>query len=208
MMLDLRRAAERLTAALGRQDWWPAETPFEMMLGAILVQNTRWHNVTLAMTRLREAGLLDPDPWAGATDETVLAAIHSCGFHRAKLRATRGLAEWMRAAGGAELRHPVRPDPELRSELLALPGVGEETADAILLYAFDRPAFLYDAYARRMFGALTGAEPASYAAARRTHASDVAAAGFTLDELQQLHALIDEFGKLVADGARSWAELR
>lgn len=207
-MLDLRRAANRLTAALGRQEWWPADTAFEMMLGAVLVQNTRWHNVTLAMAALREAELLDPEQWLDASDQTVLAAIHACGFHRAKLRATRGLAAWMREAGGAELTQPARPDPELRVELLRLAGVGEETADAILLYAFDRPAFIYDAYARRMFDALTGSELRSYAAARRAHAADVARAGFTLDELQQLHALIDEFGKLVANGARSWAELR
>ncbi|GAA1612729.1 endonuclease III domain-containing protein [Leucobacter chromiireducens] len=207
-MLDLRRVADRLTRALGRQDWWPAESAFEMMLGAVLVQNTRWHNVTLAMALLREAGLLDPDRWNEVSDQQVLAAIHSCGFHRAKLRATRGLADWMREVGDAELRQPSRPDPELRAELRSLAGVGEETADAILLYAFDRPTFIYDAYARRMFDALTGAELRSYAAARRAHEACVARAGFTLDELQQLHALIDEFGKLVASGARSWAELR
>ncbi|WP_025132614.1 endonuclease III domain-containing protein [Leucobacter sp. PH1c] len=206
-MPDLRRAHERLHAALGRQDWWPADGPFEMMLGAVLVQNTRWHNVTLAMDRLRGAGLLDPEAWREASDAAIREAIHPCGFHGAKLRATRGLADWMRGAGGAELRRPRLADAALRAELRALPGVGEETADAILLYAFDRPAFIYDAYARRMLGALSGSEPATYASARRAHAEDVARAEFTLDELQQLHALIDEFGKLVGSGARSWAAL-
>lgn len=206
-MLQLRRVYDALTADLGRQAWWPADTPFEMMLGAILVQNTRWHNVTLAMPRLAAAGLLDAARWRDASDAVVLHAIHPCGFHRAKLRSTRALAEWVVAGGESELRHPELADVALRERLLALPGIGHETADAILLYAFDRPVFIYDAYARRMFEALWGVPNRTYLAAARANAERVVAAGLSLDEQQQLHALIDEYGKLVAAGERRWEQL-
>lgn len=206
-MLPLRGVYDALTADLGRQAWWPADTPFEMMLGAILVQNTRWHNVTLAVPRLVAAGLLEAARWRDASDATVLEAIHPCGFHRAKLRSTRALADWYVAEGEAELRRPETPDGALRERLLTLPGVGHETADAILLYAFDRPVFVYDAYARRMFEALWGVPNRTYVAAERANAERVAAAAFSLDEQQQLHALIDEYGKLVAGGERRWEQL-
>ena len=178
-----------------------------MMLGAILVQNTKWHNVTLSVTRLRDLGLLDAGAWAQAPDRSVLHGIYSCGFHTAKLRATRAIADWYLRVGSAEVHESMISTPALRDELLGLPGVGFETADAILLYAYRRPVFIYDAYSRRMFNEVFNLRVSSYQSAARLGSGLVGEARFTLAEFSELHALIDEYGKLVQGGSHSWTGL-
>jgi len=140
-----------LLRRFGPQQWWPARTRLEVILGALLTQNTAWHNATLALRNLRQAGLLS---WRGlrtASIETLEACVHPAGYYRQKARAIRSFVDWLeRRQGGSLARLFSLPAEELRRQLLELRGVGPETADAILLYAAGRPMFVADAYTRRV----------------------------------------------------------
>jgi len=144
----------RLYAALhrlhGPRHWWPADKPFEMMVGAVLVQNTRWHNATRAIAALKQANCLTPTKVAGSSLPTLAKLIRSSGTHRVKAKRLKALSRWLLERGGVA-RAGRLPTDELRRSLLAVHGVGPETADCILLYVFGRPMFVADAYARRFF---------------------------------------------------------
>lgn len=156
----IRGLYQQLLASHGPQDWWPAETAFEVMLGAILTQNTGWTNVERALERLKARCALTPEA-VFALDEPALAdAIRPSGYYNVKARRLGAFCKALVEAGGeAELSR--WPTERLREWLLAINGVGPETADDILLYAFDRPVFVVDAYTRRLFrrlGLLDGDE--------------------------------------------------
>jgi endonuclease-3 related protein len=144
-----RRAFRRLLARLGPQGWWPGEGPVETMVGAVLVQNTAWRNAERAVHALRDAGWLDWERLAGASLPALAARVRSAGTYRVKARRLRALARFVVDAGGLG---PLscRPTPALRAALLGVEGVGEETADVILVYAFSRPVVVLDAYTRRI----------------------------------------------------------
>jgi endonuclease-3 related protein len=142
---------EALSAAFGHRDWWPAETPFEVIVGAILTQNTNWTNVEKAISRLREEGLLDAQALAACPPERLQEAIRPSGYFRQKAARLLRLAAWLvdRCGGDPAGLGPV-PTAQLREELLSLRGVGPETADSILLYALGRPVFVVDTYTMRV----------------------------------------------------------
>ncbi len=139
----------RLLAHYGAQHWWPAEHPFEMMIGAILTQNTNWRQVEKAIEHLREADCLDAESILRCSEEILQQWIRPAGFFRQKARRLRALARFYQQQGGARAMR-ARPLADLRRELLALHGVGPETADSILLYALDKPVFVIDAYTWRI----------------------------------------------------------
>ncbi|RMD71623.1 MAG: endonuclease, partial [Gammaproteobacteria bacterium] len=139
--------------AYGPQRWWPGETPFEIMVGAVLTQNTAWHNVEKAIARLREAGWLEAGAIDALPQELLEERIRPAGCFRVKARRLKTLCAWYLQQGGFEaLRR--WPTGKLRHALLAIHGIGPETADDILLYAFSRPVFVIDAYTRRIFSRL------------------------------------------------------
>ncbi len=157
--LDHRAVFDRLLAAYGPQHWWPAsDGPFEVMVGAVLTQNTAWTNVERAIANLRDAGLLEPAAMGAAPTETLAEAIRPSGYFNVKARRLQALVAWYHAVGGAEALARWSTD-DLRRGLLEVNGVGPETADDIVLYAFHRPVFVIDAYTRRIFQRL-GLEPA------------------------------------------------
>jgi endonuclease-3 related protein len=145
----------RLYGALGRrfgpQEWWPGRTPYEVAAGAVLTQHTAWTNAARAVAALRARGLLTAERVAAAPERELARMIRAAGTPRLKARRLRAVTLWLlrRFGGGfgALRRLPLGP---LRRELLAVPGLGPETADAILLYAAGRPVFVADAYARRV----------------------------------------------------------
>jgi endonuclease-3 related protein len=139
-----------LLQRFGPQQWWPARTRLEVILGAILTQNTAWHNATLALRNLRQAGLLSWRGLRAAGLETLEACVRPAGFYRQKARTIRDFVGWLEQHGGSLPRLFALPPDELRRQLLGLRGVGPETADAILLYAAERPHFVADAYTRRV----------------------------------------------------------
>ena len=146
-------------AHFGPSGWWPAKTPFEVVLGAILTQNTAWPNVAKALADLDAITGLVPDKVAALAVSELEKALYSAGFFRQKSRKILAFLHLMEANGG--LGHG-EPDAslacfehaeteELREILLEVPGIGPETADGILLYALNRPSFVVDAYTRRIY---------------------------------------------------------
>ena len=136
----------------GPQRWWPADSPFEVMAGAVLVQSTSWRNVEHAIANLKASDSLSPDAIRDMGPETLEQLIRPSGFYRVKARRLRSLCEYLseRYADSIEAMNE-RPAGVLRRELLTVHGIGEETADDILLYAFNRPTFVVDAFTRRIF---------------------------------------------------------
>ena len=147
---SFRRVYRRLLKAHGPQGWWPGQTRFEIMVGAVLTQNTAWTNVEKAIANLKGAGALSPEAIAGAHLRRLAGWLKPSGYFNVKARRLRALCRWLQAEGGTRALAR-RATPELREALLSVHGVGPETADDILLYAFARPVFVIDAYTRRIF---------------------------------------------------------
>jgi len=141
----------RLLAAFGHQHWWPAETPFEVMVGAILTQNAAWPNVERAIANLKRARKLDPRAILALSGAELQRLIRPSGFFRVKARRLRSFVDYfVTQYQGSIARMRREPLARLRPELLAVHGVGPETADSMLLYALDKPVFVVDAYTRRI----------------------------------------------------------
>jgi endonuclease-3 related protein len=153
MSIVLQEVYQKLLDAFGPQKWWPGETHFEMIVGAILVQNTNWQNVERAIGNLREADLLDPHALFAVPQDELEELIRPAGYYRIKARRLRSLLEFLvkRYHGSIEAMFRT-PLGELRPALLGIHGVGPETADSILLYAGSQPTFVVDAYTCRIFG--------------------------------------------------------
>lgn len=156
----LHAVYEALLAAHGPQGWWPGDTPFEVMLGAVLTQNTAWTNVERALAGLQARVRLDAEEILALPVEALAECLRPVGYFNVKARRLRSFcAAYLEAGGHAGLA--ALPTADLRRRLLAIHGVGPETADDMLLYAFERPVFVVDAYTRRIFarlGLLDGTE--------------------------------------------------
>ena len=148
-----RAIHDRLLAIYGPQHWWPAETPFEVMVGAILTQNTAWTNVERALARLRERVALDPAAILTLAPDELADALRPAGYFNVKARRLTAFCQSYLVAGGFAGLNAL-PTATLRRTLLAICGIGPETADDMLLYAFERPVFVIDAYTRRIFARL------------------------------------------------------
>ncbi len=147
----LLRYYNRLRKHFGPQNWWPGETRFEVVLGALLTQNTAWSNVERALENLRRAGLLSPAKLQRISEARLRTLLRPAGTYRQKTRLVRRFLSHLQKTHGGSLRQMFRlPLWRLRAELLQLPGVGPETADSILLYAAHQPSFVIDAYTRRV----------------------------------------------------------
>ena len=144
-----------MLAHYGEQHWWPADTPFEMMVGAVLTQATSWTNVEIAIVRLKDADALSPAAIRGMDTETLASLIYSSGFYNAKAQRLKALVQYLGTAYADDIEAMRLEDgTKLRRELLGVKGIGEETADAILLYALGKPSFVIDAYTRRLISRL------------------------------------------------------
>jgi endonuclease-3 related protein len=134
----------------GPRGWWPADTPFEVMVGAILTQRTSWANVEHAIGNLKKASLLEVERLASASPERVMELVRPSGFYRQKAKRVMNLARHVSSNYRNLGEFFEKPVHELRSELLALEGIGKETADSIILYAGEKPIFVVDAYTKRL----------------------------------------------------------
>ena len=151
---------DRLHDAYGPQCWWPAESAFEVIVGAVLTQNTSWKNVEKAITRLQATGNLDLDRIAALAQDELAELIRSSGFFNVKAKRLKNLCGWLKSQGGLDALTNWDTG-RLRQSLLSINGIGPETADDILLYAFQRPVFVIDTYTRRLLkklGLVEGAE--------------------------------------------------
>jgi len=137
--------------ALGPQGWWPGRTRFEVIVGAVLTQNTSWANVAKAIERLRRARVLTPKALTALPQDRLAQLIRSSGYYNVKAGRVKRFLGFLRGRYGLNLsRLFARQSSSLRTELLAVPGIGPETADSILLYAGGVPIFVVDAYTRRI----------------------------------------------------------
>ncbi len=149
--LDVSELFDLLFKAWGPQHWWPGETPFEVAVGAVLTQNTAWTNVAKAIGQLKAAGMLTAASLSAVPESELAQLIHSAGYCNVKARYLGTLASWIQRRAGGDFSSLVSEDPAtLRNELLALHGIGQETADSILLYAIGQPVFVIDAYTLRI----------------------------------------------------------
>lgn len=140
-----------LARAWGRQHWWPAQSRFEVIVGAYLTQNTSWRNVEIAMRNLRAARVLSVEGIRNISLSRLEQLIRSSGYFRQKARKLKTFVKFVdQKYGGSLTKMFAQPTAELREQLLALNGVGPETADSILLYAGQNPVFVVDAYTRRL----------------------------------------------------------
>jgi len=177
----------RLHAAHGPQHWWPGDSVFEIMVGAVLTQNTVWTNVEKAIVNLKAAKALSPAAIAAAPHRRLAAWLKPSGYFNIKAQRLHALCAWLIRKGGAK-RIARLPTDVLRAELLQVHGIGPETADDILLYAFNRPVFVIDAYTRRLFqrlGLIQGNE--NYEALRKLFEAALATDAPLFNEY---HALI------------------
>ncbi len=148
----LRRAYRLLFARFGHQHWWPAESPFEVCVGAILTQNTSWVNVERALDNLRAAELLDPEKLYALDEARLAKLLRPAGYFNIKARRLRSfLRALVEQFGGRLDRLFEGGTAEVRERLLAIDGVGPETADSMLLYAGGHHRFVIDAYTKRIF---------------------------------------------------------
>ena len=148
----LRRAYQLMRARFGHQRWWPGETPFEVCVGAILTQNTAWRNVERAIANLKAAQVLEPGKLFALPESELAELIRPAGYFNVKARRLRSFLRVLVETFDGDLKKLFAGEtPVVRERLLAIHGIGPETADSLLLYAGGHPSFVVDAYAKRIF---------------------------------------------------------
>lgn len=190
----LKSIYRKLADTYGLQFWWPADEPFEVMVGAILTQSAVWGNVEKAITNLKAAGALSPQMIRRLPVSELAQIIYPCGYYNAKAVKLKALVDWLGSYCSDDIGRLVAVDINiLREQLLSIHGIGPETADSILLYAVGKPAFVIDAYTRRIIDRIGLApEDNSYDSYQRLFTDNLAAdTGF----FNEYHALLVKLAK-------------
>jgi len=191
---------ETLRDALGPMHWWPARTPFEVIVGAILTQNTAWGNVERAIANLHRERLLTPRALERVPLGSLARLVRPSGYFRQKAKKLKAFVRFLRRDFGGSLARMFRtPTAELRERLLGVHGIGPETADSILLYAGSHRVFVVDAYTKRILlrhGLVS--EKADYEEVRRLFESS----------LPQNPGLYNEFHALLVNVGKNWCRPR
>ncbi len=184
----------RLMARYGAQHWWPAEEPFEVIVGAVLTQSAAWNNVEKAIANLKAAKALSARALNHLSLAEVAALIHPCGYYNAKALKLKSLAHWLGKYYNNSLDKLFANNADhLRQQLLAIHGIGRETADSIILYAANKPIFVIDAYTRRIINRIGLAPESNSYAAYQTLFMDNLPADARL--FNEYHALLVCLGK-------------
>jgi endonuclease-3 related protein len=148
---QLKIIYDLLFVRFGPQHWWPGETPFEVIVGAVLTQNTNWGNVEKAIANLKKAKTLTPEKLHSLKPAKLAKLIRPAGYFNIKASRLKNLIGWLFMNYAGKLaKFKTIPTHQLRGQLLGVSGVGPETADSILLYALNRPVFVVDAYTKRI----------------------------------------------------------
>src|SRR6266853_3121130 len=192
----LKRYFTAMSQNLGPMSWWPARTPFEVIVGAILTQNTSWGNVERAIANLRSAQMLTPSAISEARMSRLAVLVRPSGYFRQKAKKLKAFVRFLqREYGGSLKRMFDTPTEILRGKLLSVHGIGPETADSILLYAGNHPVFVVDAYTHRIFGrhGITDSKP-QYETVRALFESG----------LPRHPQLWNEFHALIVNTGKTW----
>jgi len=155
-MLELEELYKKLRDNFGYLNWWPGDTKVEIVVGAILTQNTAWKNVEKAIKNLKERKMLSLERLASAKPKELEEAIRPSGFYKQKAKRLSNLFKYIKANYSTLEGFFDKDKNELRNELLNLNGIGNETADSIVLYAAEKPTFVIDAYTRRIMNRVYG----------------------------------------------------
>ncbi len=139
---------EQLLAYFGKQYWWPGDSPYEIAIGAVLTQNTNWNNVEKAINNLKKRNLIDAQKMTNIDSNELAELIKPSGYFNLKANRLKMMTKWWQKNADRALKQHVNLDL-MRNSLLSVKGIGEETADSILLYAFEYPTFVVDAYTKR-----------------------------------------------------------
>lgn len=188
---------QQLYKVYGPQNWWPAETVFEVMVGAILTQNTSWTNVEAALKNLKKRNYLNSKKLAALNHDELADLLRPVGYFNVKTIRLQSYCRWYNKLGQYKQLHKM-DTPALRQVLLAVHGIGPETADDILLYAFEREVFVIDAYTRRLFsrlGLIAGDE--SYEEVRAWFEAKLGRQNNKVKLFNEYHALIVHHAKHV-----------
>lgn len=200
--ITLKELYQRMQEVAGPSGWWPADSKEEILLGAILVQNTNWQNAARSLENLKTATGFHPEKLAALSRTQIKELIRPSGFYENKSRTIYELVQKLSEAGFDYQGIQQEKGETLRVHLLAFHGIGPETADVLRLYVFDQVAFVADSYARRLFSQLGLGPLGTYAAlAKQVNLTD-----FSLEEAQDFHGQIDEFGKCYLQGKNRFEE--
>ena len=191
-LLDVYRL---LYQAYGPQSWWPGETPFEVIIGAILTQSVAWTNVAKAIAGLKAADLMSPAALRDCPTDRLAGLLRPCLYFNAKAVKLKAMVDHLARYDDDPERWFDQDVPSLRTELLGIHGVGEETADSIVLYAAGKPSFVIDAYTRRIFKRLELAPGLDTYRAYQARFEDELPADVAL--FNEYHALLVRLGKNV-----------
>jgi endonuclease-3 related protein len=183
---------QKLLSHFGKQHWWPADTKFEIIIGAILIHQTNWRNVERAIENLKNEGLLNPHSLATAPLDQIEVLLRHLNFFRNKAKRIINFSQYLvEKYDGCLEKFFNKSTEEIREELLSLEGIGKETADSILLYAANKLVFPVDAYTIRLCKRL-GIKQMKYEELRNTIESTLSK---DLEIYKEFHALIDKLGK-------------
>jgi len=184
---------EKLLAFFGPSHWWPADTPFEVCVGAILTQNTAWSNVEKALANLKKENFLTVEKIGAANQDSLARMIRPSGYFNQKAARLKAFCEFITNEHNGDLQNLFSQDmPQLRNTLLAQKGIGPETADSMICYAANMPIFVVDAYSKRIFSRKKMvAEDASYDAIQKMFMDNLPVDAGLYNEY---HALIVRLG--------------
>lgn len=194
------RVFKKLSESFGKQNWWPADTPFEVIVGAILTQQTSWKNVEKAIEKLKKENLLDANKLLKVDLDSLKILIREVGFYNVKASRLKAFLTYFNEFYNLDLEKMKKINLiDLRNELLKVNGIGKETADSILLYSLDKPIFVVDAYTKRFsyrFGIIENTNLA-YDKIREIFENALKEDSFerTLENYKEMHALIVELSK-------------
>ncbi|WP_406918632.1 endonuclease III domain-containing protein [Staphylococcus aureus] len=191
-MLGTDELYKLLYRHMGPQNWWPADNDIELMLGAILVQNTRWRNAEIALNQIKEHTHFNPNHILELPIETLQSLIHSSGFYKSKTLTIKTLLTWLARHHFNYQEINERYKGGLRKELLSLKGIGSETADVLLVYIFGRIEFIPDSYTRKIYDKLGYKNTKNYDQLKKVVTLPN---HFTNQDANEFHALLDVFGK-------------
>lgn len=187
---------------MGPQGWWPADSKFEIILGAILVQNTNWKNVEKSLANIKEKTAYLPEKVSQLNNEQLIHLIRPSGFYKNKSKAIMDVFQWLREYNFDLEKIKIAHQGKLRQQLLSLHGIGEETADVLLLYVFDEKVFVADKYTQKLFTFLQVEGIKNYRSLKKLIP---VLDNFSLEQAQEFHGLLDEFGKIYVKNQPTFA---
>lgn len=200
--LTLYQLYQKMLAIMGPQGWWPADSKFEIILGAILVQNTNWKNVEKSLANIKSVTDFSPEKVSKLDKEHLISLIRPSGFYKNKSKAIMDVFQWLQEYNFDLEKIKIAHQGKLRQQLLSLHGIGEETADVLLLYVFDEKVFVADKYTQKLFTFLQVEGIKNYRSLKKLLP---VLDDFTLEQAQEFHGLLDEFGKIYVKNQPAFA---